>query len=167
MQKEGYLSHTVKIACSFAVPGGLSWLSLWLQLRSWSPGLWIWAPHLALCCQPFQHRARLWPSVPFSLCPSPTYCLLKVNKHLKITCNFRKSVAPWTNAYKTHLTPENAKLSCNPGSSDIFKKANYSFFLFLNIYLFILRERQRERAGGAERERERERENPKQLPRSS
>ena len=33
-------------------PGWLSQLSFWLQLRSWSHGLWVQAPHQALCGQP-------------------------------------------------------------------------------------------------------------------
>ena len=32
-------------------PGWLSWLSVRLQLRSWSRGSWVWAPHQALCWQ--------------------------------------------------------------------------------------------------------------------
>ena len=30
-------------------PGELSWLSIWLWLRSWSYGSWVWAPHQVLC----------------------------------------------------------------------------------------------------------------------
>ena len=32
-------------------PGWLSRLSIWLLLRSWSHGLWVWDPHRALCWQ--------------------------------------------------------------------------------------------------------------------
>ena len=32
-------------------PGWFSWLSVWLWLRSWSHGSWVWAPHWALCWQ--------------------------------------------------------------------------------------------------------------------
>ena len=31
--------------------GWLSWLSVWLRLRSWSHGSWVKAPHRALCWQ--------------------------------------------------------------------------------------------------------------------
>ena len=30
-------------------PGWLSWLSVWLWLRSWSHSSWVWAPRRALC----------------------------------------------------------------------------------------------------------------------
>ena len=33
------------------VPGWLSWLSIWLWLRSWSRDLWVQAPRPALCWQ--------------------------------------------------------------------------------------------------------------------
>ena len=46
------------------VPGWLSQLSTRLQLRSWSHGSWVWAPHRALGCQ---HRAHVGPSDPPSL----------------------------------------------------------------------------------------------------
>ena len=40
------------LKCHFwGVPGWLSWLSVRLQLRSWSHGSWVWAPHWALYCQ--------------------------------------------------------------------------------------------------------------------
>ena len=67
----------------FGVPGWLSWLSVWLRLRSWSHSLWVRAPHQALCW-----RLRAWSLLwilPLSLCPSPTHALSlsvsKINKH--------------------------------------------------------------------------------------
>ena len=33
------------------MPGWLSWLSVWLQLRSWSLGSWVQAPRWSLCWQ--------------------------------------------------------------------------------------------------------------------
>ena len=35
----------------WGAPGWLSRLSVWLWLRSWSHGLWVWAPRRALCWQ--------------------------------------------------------------------------------------------------------------------
>ena len=40
-----------KLLCSAGAPGELSQLSVWLQLRSWSHGLWVRALHQALCWQ--------------------------------------------------------------------------------------------------------------------
>ena len=67
----------------FRAPGWLSRLSLWLQLRSWSRGLWVWALSLALC---WQLRAwSLLPSLsappPRMLCLSLSLSLSKLNKH--------------------------------------------------------------------------------------
>ena len=36
----------------WVAPGWLSWLSVWLRLRSRSHGSSVWAPHRAHCCQP-------------------------------------------------------------------------------------------------------------------
>ena len=69
--------HTLNKIKNGGVPGWLSRLSVWLQLRSWSHG-----SHWALCCQ---CRARFRFSVPLSLYPSPAHaCVLslsKINKH--------------------------------------------------------------------------------------
>ena len=43
-------NDTLKYVC-FGAPGWLSWLGVWLELRSWSPCSWIQAPLRALCCQ--------------------------------------------------------------------------------------------------------------------
>ena len=60
-------------------PGCLSQLSIRLQLRSWSHGLWVQAPHQALCWQ-----LRVWSCFGFcawlSLCPSPVHALSLKNK---------------------------------------------------------------------------------------
>ena len=56
----------------WGAPGWLSWLSVWLRLRSQSHGSWVQAPHQALCCQ---RRAHFGSSVPLSLCPSPACSL--------------------------------------------------------------------------------------------
>ena len=61
-----------------AVPGWLSWLSIQLQLRSWSRSSWVRALHQALCCQ---HRACFGSYLPLSLL-LPHLCFLsKTNKH--------------------------------------------------------------------------------------
>ena len=46
------------------VPGWLSRLRVWLQLRSWFHGSWVQGSHQAHCCQ---HRAHSTSSVPPSL----------------------------------------------------------------------------------------------------
>ena len=60
--------------------GWLGWLSIRLQLRSWSPGSWVRTLHQALCCQ---HRAYFRSCIPLSLClfhaPHPA----KANRNLK------------------------------------------------------------------------------------
>ena len=43
--------RTNKIVHEIGAPWWLSWLSDWLQLRSWSHGLWVWAPRRTLCWQ--------------------------------------------------------------------------------------------------------------------
>ena len=53
------------------VPGWLSRLSVWLQLRSWSRSLWVPAP-----CQALSWALRAWSLLPIlclhlSLCPFP------------------------------------------------------------------------------------------------
>ena len=80
-----YPAHTLSLSLSkinkTGVPGWLSRLSVWLQLRSWSHGPWVWAPHRALCWQ-----CRAWSlfqilCLPLSLWPSPTHALsLSVSK---------------------------------------------------------------------------------------
>ena len=62
------------------MPAWLSWLNVGLQLRSWSHGLWIWAPYRALH---WQCGVCLW----FSLSPSPSFSvspLLSLFLSLKI-----------------------------------------------------------------------------------
>ena len=54
----------------------------WLQLRSWSPGLWVWAPYQAHCCQ---CRACSGSFVLCSLCSSPTHALSLSQKWINIT----------------------------------------------------------------------------------
>ena len=70
-------------------PRRLSRLSIWLQLRSWSHGSWLRAPHRALCWQP-----RAWSlfrilclALPCSHCVSLS--LSKIHKHLKIYYFFK------------------------------------------------------------------------------
>ena len=59
-------------------PGWLSQLSLWLWLRLWSHGSWVWALRRALCWQP---GACFGFCVSPSLCPSPAHALsLSVSK---------------------------------------------------------------------------------------
>ena len=69
------------------MPGWLSQLSLGLQLRSWSHGLWVGAPHWALCWQ-----LRAWSllqilclclSLPLPCSCSVSLSLWKTNKHWK------------------------------------------------------------------------------------
>ena len=65
-------------------PGWLRWLSVWLQLRSWSRSQWVRALHRALCWH-LRAWSLLWIlCLPLSL-PSPTraLCLLKIHKCLK------------------------------------------------------------------------------------
>ena len=57
--------------------GWLSWLSVQLQLSSWSQGSWVRAPHWARCCQ---CRACFRSSVLLSPCPSSVLSQ-KINKH--------------------------------------------------------------------------------------
>ena len=52
-------------------PGWLSWLSVWLRLRSWSHNSWVRAPRRALCWQ-LRAWARFRFCVSLFLCPSPT-----------------------------------------------------------------------------------------------
>ena len=62
-----------------------AWVTLWsarIQLRSWSPGSWVQAPHWALCCQ----CGACFRSCFFLSLPLPHSCicsLSKINKHLK------------------------------------------------------------------------------------
>ena len=55
---------------NLGAPGWLSWFSVQLRLRSWTHGLWVWAPHWALCWQLTAWSLR-WFCVCLSLCPSP------------------------------------------------------------------------------------------------
>ena len=79
-----YYSNKSKMP--LGVPGWLSQLSSWLWFRSWSWGLWVWAPHQACCCQ---HRVCLRSSALLSLllphlCTcSLTLSLSKINIFLK------------------------------------------------------------------------------------
>ena len=57
----------IKIPSATRAPGWLSQLSIRLQLRSWSHGSWVRAPHQAHCCP---CRAHFRPSVLLSLCLS-------------------------------------------------------------------------------------------------
>ena len=45
------MSHDSSKKTNVGVPGWLMWLSVRLQLRSWSHGLWVHALHQALCWQ--------------------------------------------------------------------------------------------------------------------
>ena len=66
-------------------PGWLSRLSVQLQLKSWSRGLWVQAQHGAHCWQLRPWRLLRTLCLPISLCPSPT-CTLSLslkNKHFK------------------------------------------------------------------------------------
>ena len=56
----------------YRAPGWLSWLSIWLRLRSWSCSSWVQAPHRAVCCQ---RRAGFRSSVLLSV-PLPHLCAL-------------------------------------------------------------------------------------------
>ena len=72
---------------------------VWLQLRSWSQSLWVWNPHLALCCQ---CRACFGSSVSLCLCPSPACSLCLKNKQtLKKTPTicFKESPHPTPNVF--------------------------------------------------------------------
>ena len=67
-------------------PGWLSWLSLWLQLRSWSQGCWVPAPRGALCWQ-LRAWSLLWIlsvslslPLPHSQSLSPSRINIKKNK---------------------------------------------------------------------------------------
>ena len=54
-------------------PRWLSQLSVWLRLKSWSSGSWVWAPHRALCWQ-----LRAWSLLRIlrlPLCSSPARAL--------------------------------------------------------------------------------------------
>ena len=63
-------------------PGWLSWLSVQLELRSWSCRSQIWAPHLALCWQ-LGARSLLWIlCLPLSL-PLPCSCSVCLSLSLK------------------------------------------------------------------------------------
>ena len=53
------------------VPGWLSQLSVWLLLRSCSHGLWVWAPHQALCWQFWAWSLLRILCLLLCLCPSP------------------------------------------------------------------------------------------------
>ena len=66
--------------------GWLSWLSVGLQLRSWSHSLWVWALNQACCCQ---CRACLGSSVPPSLCPFPAHTVSQKQINLKKTHKFK------------------------------------------------------------------------------
>ena len=44
-------STSVRKLLLYGPTGWLSWLSVWLQLRSWSSSLWVWALCGALCWQ--------------------------------------------------------------------------------------------------------------------
>ena len=43
--------EALKLKWGYGAPGWLSPLRVWLQLRSWSHGSRVWAPHWALCWQ--------------------------------------------------------------------------------------------------------------------
>ena len=60
-------------------PGWLSYLSLQLQLRSWSHSWWAPTPHKAHCCQPVSLQLASDPLSP-SLCSSPACAHPKINK---------------------------------------------------------------------------------------
>ena len=74
-------SHRVhKTNQCFGAPGWFSLLSVWLRLRSWSHGSWVWAPHLTA-----QSLEPAWdsesPSLSLSAPPLLTLSLsLKNNK---------------------------------------------------------------------------------------
>ena len=69
-----FFLHNFKHILYIAAPGCLSQLIIQLWLRSWSHGVWVWAPSGALWWQ-------LRPGVCFefcvslSLCPSPSHAL--------------------------------------------------------------------------------------------
>ena len=54
--------------------GWLSWVRIWLQLRSWSNGLWVQAPHWTLC---YQHSGCF--RSPLSLLIPSSCSLSKIN----------------------------------------------------------------------------------------
>ena len=74
----------------WGAPGWLSWLSVQLQLGSWSHSSWVWASHWALCWQ-----LRAWsllqivclplflPLPWLSLCLCLSLSVSKINKHWK------------------------------------------------------------------------------------
>ena len=64
----------------WGVPGWLIWLSVWLWLRSWCYGSWVWAPHWALSCQ---LRVCLGFCLPLSMSLPCSLSLSQVNKPLK------------------------------------------------------------------------------------
>ena len=53
----------------------LSWLSIWLRLRSWSQGSWVQAPCRALCWQLTARSLLQILCLLLSLCPSPAHTL--------------------------------------------------------------------------------------------
>ena len=63
--------QSFEMCCRGGMPGWLSWLHVWLRLRSWSRSLWFQAPCRALC---WQLRAwRLFRFCVFFLSPSPSH----------------------------------------------------------------------------------------------
>ena len=77
-QDSVFLSISPLLASKVAkggAPGWLSRLSVRLQLRSWSHGLWVQALHQALCWLLAQSLEPASDSVSFSLCPSPAHAL--------------------------------------------------------------------------------------------
>ena len=66
------------------VPGWLSWLSVWLQLRSGAHGSWVWALHQDLC---WQLRTCILLQI-LCLLPLPAplqlpFCLFLIHKQTK------------------------------------------------------------------------------------
>ena len=73
-QLEIFIMHVVD-ENEVGAPGWLSWLSVQVQLRSWSCSLWIWAQSQALCWQLRVWRLLWILCLLFSLCPSPAHVL--------------------------------------------------------------------------------------------
>ena len=91
-------------------PGWFSQLSLRHRLKSWSHGLWVWAPHWALCGQ---HRARFRSSVPLPL-PGSHECSLskkKTNKN-KQTKPSPASCCSWHGGREWSYSVHSSSVQC-------------------------------------------------------
>ena len=91
----GFFFHSFPLEFSIVLslnehgaPGWLSRLSIWLWLRSWSCGLWVWALRWALCSQlgawsllQILCLPLFLTHTPLMLCVCACLSLSKINKH--------------------------------------------------------------------------------------